>query len=207
MAQNRKPPAYQEYSSEILANRHFRQMSLAERGLLYTLRLECWTNFTVPSKKDELAKYLGLTIDELTDAYKTRLDAFIEVKGDDLRIPEIEDYRQHLNERKEKQSKGGKAGAKITNKKRAETKGYNPGYTPSQGLENASSDPSTHSTGNSSTGITANSQQPHQGSNESLVEFDQVKSRKSKSISNGDALVTKEHQDWANEYDKASNGD
>ena len=73
MAQNRKPPAYQEYASELLANKHFRLMSLPERGLLFTLKLECWANMTVPSKKEALARYLGLTSNEVSDAYNDRI--------------------------------------------------------------------------------------------------------------------------------------
>jgi hypothetical protein len=58
--QKREPPAFQEYPASILAERNFRLMSLPERGLLFTIRLECWVNGSVPSLPDELAKYLGL---------------------------------------------------------------------------------------------------------------------------------------------------
>ena len=48
MAQNRTPPAYQEYAASVIANGDYRVLSLAERGLLYTLKLECWVNHRVP---------------------------------------------------------------------------------------------------------------------------------------------------------------
>ena len=57
---NRAAPAYQEYASDILANRSYRAMTLAERGLWDTIRKECWVNGSVPSSKPELAKYLGV---------------------------------------------------------------------------------------------------------------------------------------------------
>lgn len=198
MAQHRKPPAYQEYSSEILANRSFRQMSLAERGLLYTLRLECWTNMTTPSKKDELAKYLGFSLNEIEEAFTTRLDAFIEINGDDLRIPEIDNYRKHLKDRQEKQSEGGKKGARKTNDKL--------GNKQSNSSASLTGDSTTNPTGNPSTNLTANSQPSRQGTNESLVEFNQAKSRKAQSLNNGDVSVN-DHDAWVNDYDKASNGD
>ena len=203
MAQNRKPPAYQEYASELLANKHFRLMSLAERGLLYTLRLECWANNTVPSKAEALSKYLGLSLNELAEALSVEVKAFVAINGDDLTIPELDDYRMHLTEIREKQSKGGKNGANITNKKRAKTSGY----TQTQGFDNSSGDSTTNPTGNPSSNSTANSQLNRRGSHESLVEFSKAKSRKTQSINNGDTEISKEHQDWANEYEKASNGD
>lgn len=48
MAFRETPPAYQEYAADMLSNRHFRMMTLQQRGLLYTLRLECWVNGSVP---------------------------------------------------------------------------------------------------------------------------------------------------------------
>ena len=194
MAQNRKPPAYQEYASELLANKHFRLMSLAERGLLYTLKLECWANISVPSKNEELAKYLSLTLNEFTDAYSARIQAFIEVKGDDLRIPEIDDYRNHLNERREKQSTGGKKGARTTNEMLVNKPTWAGNST-------------AKSTANSSSNSIGDLQHTRRDTNESLVEFKQAKSRKAQSVNNADTDALKEHQSWANDYDKASNGE
>ena len=48
MAQNREPPAFQEYAAAMMAKTDYRLMSLAGRGLLYTMRLECWVNLTCP---------------------------------------------------------------------------------------------------------------------------------------------------------------
>ena len=115
------------------------------------------------------------------------MQAFVEVNGDDLSIPELDDYRKHLNEIREKQSNGGKNGARITN----------------QGLAKGSGNPKGNSTGNS----TANSQLTRQGTNESLVELSRAKSRKTQSVNSADISTLNEHQAWANDYDKASNGE
>ena len=55
-SQNRPPPAFQEYASDTLANIEFRLLSLPERGLRATMRLECWVNVYVPANPQELAK-------------------------------------------------------------------------------------------------------------------------------------------------------
>ena len=46
MAQNREPPAFQEYTASVVAKTEYRVMSLESRGLHYTMRLdlECWVN-------------------------------------------------------------------------------------------------------------------------------------------------------------------
>ena len=51
-SEGRKPPAYQEYASSMLANRAFRLMDASTRGVFYTMRLELWANDT--------QKWLGL---------------------------------------------------------------------------------------------------------------------------------------------------
>jgi len=117
MAQNMKPPAYQEYAANILADRNFRLMTLAERGLFYSMRLECWLNSNVPATPRELAKYLGYEVSDIESALTDKLKSFFLNQGQDFICPELEDYRQHLNEQKKRQSEGGRKGAKSTNSK------------------------------------------------------------------------------------------
>jgi len=114
MSQNRKPPAYQEYPASFLANKNFRLMSLEERGLLMTMRFECWENLNVPSNKIELAQYLGL--EEKAIPITDRVLSFFVHYETTLICPELEDYRQHITIIRQKQSNGGKKGAAITNK-------------------------------------------------------------------------------------------
>jgi hypothetical protein len=113
MAQNRKPPAFQEYAATFLASKEFRLMSLEERGLLMTMRFECWENKNVPASPAELAAYLGLK--NSNAPLTSRVMSFFVEQGTTLVCPELEDYRQYLKERREKQSNGGKQGAKKTN--------------------------------------------------------------------------------------------
>jgi hypothetical protein len=129
MAQNRKPPAFQEYAATILSSKAFRVMSLSQRGLLFTMRLECWVNQSIPSLSNELARYLGLSHSEVSDALSADVISYFNDTGNSYVCPELEDYRQHLNEQKEKQRAGGKKGAATTNKKWKEIESGNPQVT------------------------------------------------------------------------------
>lgn len=112
----RKAPAYQEYSASMLANCDFRALNLTERGLLYTVRLECWTNGGVPSDIRRLSKFLGIDETELTTALPS-IASFLREENGKLICPELDDYRSGLEERRRRQSEGGKKGAASTNKK------------------------------------------------------------------------------------------
>lgn len=118
MSQNREPPAFQEYAASMLSNLPFRTMTLQERGLLYTMRLECWVNKQLPSKHHDLAKILGHPVEEIAASLAAVME-FFEIAGNFIVCPELEDYRVHLAERKLKQSQGGKRGSAITNGKRS----------------------------------------------------------------------------------------
>lgn len=117
MTQNRKAPAYLEYAASILANKHYRLMNLAERGLFYAMRLECWENQDLPANANDLAKYLGMNESEVNAAFTDRVKSFFKTDGNKLICPELDNYRQYLKERKAKQSEGGKKGAAKTNAK------------------------------------------------------------------------------------------
>jgi hypothetical protein len=172
--QNRKPPAYQEYAAAILVNRHFRLMTLEERGLLFTLRLECWENKQVPISSCDLAKYTGCDITEIEKALTDNVKTFFEEKNGFFLSPELEDYRTHLAHRKEKQSQGGKLGSRITNNKRlANTKDIT--STPSSTL-----------------------QLPHQVTNESLVQTSTDKPSQTQFIKKE---VVSINDPWIKEYE------
>lgn len=114
MTQNRLPPAYQEYAAAMMARVEYRTMTLPERGLLYTMRLELWVNRTLPSDPTKLAKLLGFDRSEVQAALSAVL-AFFQDAGGLLSCPELENYRAHLTAIRTAQSSGGKRGAKLTN--------------------------------------------------------------------------------------------
>lgn len=112
--QNRRPPAYQEYAAEMLASADFRMLNLNARGLLYTLRLECWTNGALPAAPPKLARMLGLGARDVENALR-ELGSFFDIRDEQLTCSELEDYRSYLVGVRERQSAGGRKGAAQTN--------------------------------------------------------------------------------------------
>lgn len=111
MSQNREPPAFQEYAAQLLAKREFRLLTLAEKGLCWHLRLECWTNRTVPADLAALARYIGEDVAVVERALPQIVPVFFVREGGNLRCPELDNYRAHLEAVREKQSAGGKKSA------------------------------------------------------------------------------------------------
>ena len=118
----RPAPAFQEYASDFLAKREFRMMSLSERGLLMTMRFECWVNKFVPSDRSELAVMFGIS-DQDVQAYLTpRVLSFFKKVGTDLICIELEAYRQNQEATKVALSEGGRNGGKATQQKNRQAK-------------------------------------------------------------------------------------
>ncbi len=179
--QNRKPPAYQEYAATILTSLPFRKMTLQDRGLFYTMRLECWENVRLPDTHNELAKVLGLPVGEIAESLSAVMP-FFDLQDGFIICPELEDYRTHLADQKKRQSQGGKLGSAITNSNRlVKTKG-----------------------------ITSTSRLPRQGSNESLVQSSTDKQSQTQSIKKEvdpfNNAFAEEYENYQNEYEKASKG-
>lgn len=76
----------------MLANSRYRLMSLAERGLLDTLRRECWVNRGMPAKPATLAKMLGFDSAEI-DAALPAVMPFFTVKDGLIVYPELDELR------------------------------------------------------------------------------------------------------------------
>lgn len=116
MAQNRQPPAFQEYAAAMMARVEYRVMTLAERGLLYTMRLECWVNRTLPENPAMLSRVIGFDGAQVVSALPSVLP-FFTVENGMISCPELDDYRNHIEGIRDRQSAGGKQGAAITNAK------------------------------------------------------------------------------------------
>ena len=116
MAQSRDAPAYQEYPANFMARIQYRVMSLTERGLLLTLRHECWVNKQVPADPCTLARMLGYGVNEVSAALPAVMP-FFALAGGCIVCPELDAYRAHLEGIRERQSQGGRQGAAKTNSK------------------------------------------------------------------------------------------
>ena len=186
MAQNRPAPAYQEYAAAMLANIHFRMLEPAERGILYTMRLECWVNHGLPTNPVMLAKILGADPGEVAAALPA-LKSFFREENNLLISPELEDYRAHLANRSAKQSEGGKKSA--ANKKGT---GKSSETTAAQGTR-----------GKASTLQVASKSPASNLQVLSTVQPSSFQPSQTQSLEKG---IPDEMIPWANDYDKASNG-
>ncbi|MCX7167868.1 MAG: hypothetical protein NTV11_16555 [Rhodocyclales bacterium] len=164
MSQNRDAPAYQEYAASMMAKMPYREMNLQQRGLLYTMRNECWVNSLLPSEPGRLAKVLGLDADEVAAALPAVM-SFFRDDGRNILSPELEDYRAHLADQKARMAKGGKRGAETTNGKRKPAK-----------KRTGTDDPAT-----SAAPPTATPQPARQGGDEVLVQSSSVQQSQTQS--------------------------
>jgi hypothetical protein len=98
--------------------------------------------------------------------------------------PELEDYRKHLEERKEKLSKSGKVGADITNKKKKDAK-------------NRINNSSTATPSAPPSGVT---RQPRRGQVGVLVQSSTEKQSQNQSLEK--EVIS---DPWLDDYDAASN--
>jgi uncharacterized protein YdaU (DUF1376 family) len=173
MSQNREVLAHQEYAATMLSKLPFRTMSLQNRRLFYTLRLECWVNKQLPNNHSNLAKVLDLSVEDVTSSLSAVMP-FFEAKGDFIICPELEDYRAHIAERKLKQNQDGKRGSAITNSKRKRA-------ASTANTECSSTSTSTSTLPSiSSSHMPTNPQAPCQGSDESLIELNTTEPNKAK---------------------------
>jgi hypothetical protein len=129
MVQHRDAPAFQEYAASMMARTTYRVMSLSARGLLYTMRLECWVNGGLPSDPAVLARVLGFAVDDVTRALSEVMSEFVIADGL-IRCPELDNYRAYLDERRQRQIAGGRAGAAKTNSGRSRPPPGNPTSKP-----------------------------------------------------------------------------
>ena len=110
MTKLRPPPAYQEYASDTLTNKQFRLLSLPERGLRDTMRMECWANGTIPCSAKELALFLNLNPADVQRNLTTGVLSYFEEHDGNLSCPELEEQRERLMAQRAAQTSGGKKG-------------------------------------------------------------------------------------------------
>jgi hypothetical protein len=144
MSNNRTAPAYQEYAANIIARLEYRTLTLPQRGLLYSMRLECWVNQCLPESPSVLARILGFDVAEVA-AELPYIMPFFAVEDGRIYSPDLEVYRQHIERIRERQAQGGKVGAAKTNARKPAASVDSGGSShPSSEL---ASNPSSHPTG------------------------------------------------------------
>ena len=116
-----KMPAYQEYPADILNNEIFMQLTMAQRGLLWTLRMYCWKNETIPAGYTHLAKLVGITANESSKLFDEKMEKFFEYEINEktgnmtgrMFNTDLEAYRKEKIAARLKRSASGKQGADI----------------------------------------------------------------------------------------------
>lgn len=176
MIQNRPAPAFQEYAASMMAKTEYRILNLAQRGLMMTIRLECWVNFRLPADEATLARVIGVDVMEVKQALPAIMP-FFAINDGHLVCPELDDYRAYLQSIKDKKAEGGKRGAAITNASRKTAK-----PVPKQGVD-------------------ANTGNPRL-SCDSLGKLSSVKPSKTQSLESGESI---DHQ-WVSDYKAVSKG-
>lgn len=110
-------PYFPLYAANTMASKPFRLMTLEQRGLWITLMMECWVNGGVPSDLGEMAKFLGLSVEEVSRSF-TDLQTFsLDKQGSQIISNELEEQRQKYLNSREGKSKGGKLGAERKKEK------------------------------------------------------------------------------------------
>jgi hypothetical protein len=92
-------------------------MSLQERGLLMTMRYECWVNNSVPSHAGDLAKILGLPEEDVFNALTSRVSYFFKEIDKNLICSELDAYRDKLLSSRQAMAEGGRKGGLNTQAK------------------------------------------------------------------------------------------
>jgi len=118
----RPPPAYQEYASDLLANIDYRSMTLEERGLFHTLRLECWVNGKVHSDCRRLAVMLNIPEASVERALTPLVEGKFKIVGDCYVSEELENYREELLDRHGRMAAGGSVGGRRTQQNHRENR-------------------------------------------------------------------------------------
>lgn len=184
MTQDRPPPAYQEYPASMMANIDYRTMSLVGRGLLYSMRNECWVNGSVPADLSKLARVLGFDVAEVQRTLPDVMP-FFDTDGESIFSPELEAYREKLKAQRERQAEGGRKGADMTNGARA-----------GRPTGKASGNPPGESSGNPRPTRRA----PRGLSRESLVQNSPIQNSQVQASEGG------ANDAWVSDYERASRG-
>ena len=122
MDEKRPPPWFKEFAADRMANATYRQLSLAERGLLDTLRREYWVSGVEGINPDprRLARLTGYTEKEISKALPAILSMF---QTDDEGLLCDEDLLRQYDElcrRRQKRRFSGRKGGQVSASRRTQ---------------------------------------------------------------------------------------
>lgn len=109
------PPAFQIYPSDLMASEVYMLSSLGERGLLLSMMAYTWVNVTIPSDKGQIARLLGINVDDIERYFGDLIRVhFVPAPGDESRLFErdLERQKQIMSVRRANLSAGGTKGGR-----------------------------------------------------------------------------------------------
>lgn len=103
-------PGLMIYPADMLSSRRHQMMNAEERGVLESIRKECWVNGSVPTDHTQLAKILLLEIDEVRRGLTERVLYYLDEKNGEFTMPDVERYRAEQEKLRSQRSQAGKKG-------------------------------------------------------------------------------------------------
>lgn len=113
-------PAFSFYASDMMADKRYRCMTLAQRGLLISMYCECWVNSSITSIPAELSKVLGYSLAEIENCLTESLKSYFIDKSNEFSSPEIDKYKEKILNNRLKLSTNGRSGGIKTQQKNRE---------------------------------------------------------------------------------------
>ncbi|PPD56795.1 MAG: hypothetical protein CTY10_02440 [Methylotenera sp.] len=110
-------PAFAFYASDMMADKRYRVMSLAQRGLLLSLYAECWVNGSVSSIPSELSKIVGYKVDEIEQCLTKDFKSYFIENENEFTSPAMDKYRDSILADRAKRASNGKKGGEKTQQK------------------------------------------------------------------------------------------
>lgn len=99
----------------MLSSRAFRLMNTVDRGVCWTIRMECWVIGSLPADPNELGQWLRIDPNEVIMALKLAVPSIFKVENGELTCPELDAHRQRLSEHHANLAAwGSKGGKKAT---------------------------------------------------------------------------------------------
>ena len=89
-------PAYQEYARDTLADERFLLADMATRGVLWTLKMLCWSQGSIPADEAKLARLCGMEVEAFGEAWSAVSEFFAESPNDSSRLThsDLEEQRE-----------------------------------------------------------------------------------------------------------------
>ena len=116
-------PWFRLFSSHYLADRDYRLSSLDERGLIFSMLLECWSSCDVPKDCLELSQVIGVPKDQVDRALTPKVTSFFKTRDGFYYSEYLEQQRSVFLLTRTEQRAGGLKGVAIRKIKKSEKEG------------------------------------------------------------------------------------